>query len=81
MRRSPMSMTHGSGWRRPCARIWKCCSTTPAFARVIVRVMPADVPEAARDLRRLRDGYEARFRAADRCARRLRPASTARCCA
>lgn len=31
------------------------------FARVIVRVVPADVPEAARDLRRLRDGYEARF--------------------
>ena len=32
------------------------------FARVIVRVIPTDVPEAARDLRRLRDGYEARFR-------------------
>jgi TetR/AcrR family transcriptional regulator, cholesterol catabolism regulator len=32
-----------------------------AFARVIVRVTPADVPEAARDLRRLRDSYEARF--------------------
>jgi len=31
------------------------------FARVIVRVMPSDVPEAAGDLRRLRDGYEARF--------------------
>jgi TetR/AcrR family transcriptional regulator, cholesterol catabolism regulator len=34
-----------------------------AFARVVVRVVPADVPEAARDLERLRDGYEARFRA------------------
>jgi AcrR family transcriptional regulator len=33
-----------------------------AFARVIVRVMPAEVPEAARDLRQLRDGYEDRFR-------------------
>lgn len=33
------------------------------FARVIVRVIPTDVPEAARDLRRLRDGYEARFEA------------------
>src|SRR5262245_42357580 len=33
-----------------------------AFARVIVRVTPADVPEAARDLRQLRDGYEDRFR-------------------
>jgi AcrR family transcriptional regulator len=32
------------------------------FARVIVRVVPTDVPEAARDLKRLRDGYEARFR-------------------
>jgi hypothetical protein len=33
-----------------------------AFARGIVRVLPADVPEVARDLRRLRDAYEARFR-------------------
>jgi AcrR family transcriptional regulator len=33
-----------------------------AFARVVVRVIPSDVPEAARDLERLRDGYEARFR-------------------
>ncbi|MBX9592158.1 MAG: TetR/AcrR family transcriptional regulator [Hyphomonadaceae bacterium] len=32
------------------------------FARVIVRVIPTDVPEAAKDLRRLRHGYEARFR-------------------
>lgn len=32
------------------------------FARVIVRVIPTDVPEAARDLRRLRRGYEDRFR-------------------
>lgn len=31
------------------------------FARVIVRVTPDDVPEVARGLRRLRDGYEARF--------------------
>jgi TetR/AcrR family transcriptional regulator, cholesterol catabolism regulator len=34
-----------------------------SFARVVVRVIPADVPETARDLERLRDGYEARFRA------------------
>lgn len=33
------------------------------FARVIVRVIPADVPEVAGDLERLRDGYEQRFRA------------------
>jgi AcrR family transcriptional regulator len=32
------------------------------FARVIVRVTPADVPDAARDLRQQRDGYEDRFR-------------------
>jgi AcrR family transcriptional regulator len=32
------------------------------YARVIVRVIPGDVPEAARDLRRLREGYERRFR-------------------
>jgi AcrR family transcriptional regulator len=32
------------------------------FARVIVRVIPTDVPEVARDLRRLRHGYENRFR-------------------
>jgi len=32
------------------------------FARVIVRVVPADVPEVARDLQRLRDGYEQRLR-------------------
>ena len=30
-----------------------------SFARVVVRVVPTDVPEAARDLERLRDGYEA----------------------
>jgi AcrR family transcriptional regulator len=32
------------------------------FARVVVRVTPADVEEAAGDLQRLRDGYEERFR-------------------
>jgi AcrR family transcriptional regulator len=32
------------------------------FARVIVRVIPSDVPEAARDLARLRDAYEQYFR-------------------
>jgi AcrR family transcriptional regulator len=32
------------------------------FARVIVRVIPTDVPEASRDLRRLRQAYEDRFR-------------------
>jgi TetR/AcrR family transcriptional regulator, cholesterol catabolism regulator len=34
-----------------------------SFAGVVVRVIPGDVPEVARDLELLRDGYEARFRA------------------
>ena len=34
-----------------------------AFARVIVRVVPDDVPEAAAELRAQRDRYETRFRA------------------
>jgi AcrR family transcriptional regulator len=34
-----------------------------AFARVIVRVLPDDVPEAAAELRAQRDRYETRFRA------------------
>jgi len=33
-----------------------------AFARVIVRVVPDDVPEAAAELRALRDRYEVLFR-------------------
>jgi TetR/AcrR family transcriptional regulator, cholesterol catabolism regulator len=32
------------------------------YAQVVLRVWPKDVPEAAARLRRLRDGYEARFR-------------------
>ncbi|MCC8966257.1 TetR/AcrR family transcriptional regulator [Bradyrhizobium sp. Pear76] len=36
---------------------------TSAFARVIVRVLPDDVPEAAAELRAQRDRYEMRFRA------------------
>jgi len=34
-----------------------------AYARVIVRVLPDDVPEAATELRKHRDRYETRFRA------------------
>lgn len=33
-----------------------------AYARVIVRVLPGDVPEAAAELRKHRDRYETRFR-------------------
>lgn len=33
-----------------------------AYARVIVRVLPEDVPEVTTDLRRQRDRYERRFR-------------------
>lgn len=46
-----------------CAAHLKALLDNASFARVVVRVIPADVPEAARDLERLRDGYEARFRA------------------
>jgi len=34
-----------------------------AYARVIIRVLPEDVPEAAEELKRQRERYEARFRA------------------
>jgi AcrR family transcriptional regulator len=33
-----------------------------AYARVIVRILPSDVPEISRELTNLRDRYEARFR-------------------
>jgi TetR/AcrR family transcriptional regulator, cholesterol catabolism regulator len=33
-----------------------------AYARVIIRVLPDDVPEAARELKALRERYESRFR-------------------
>ena len=38
-------------------------SNNDGFARVIVRVTPSDVADVGPDLRRLRDSYEARFRA------------------
>ena len=34
-----------------------------AFARVVIRILPDDVPEVSADLTRLRDRYEERFRA------------------
>ena len=34
-----------------------------AYARVVIRILPDDVPEIAADLTRLRDLYEGRFRA------------------
>jgi TetR/AcrR family transcriptional regulator, cholesterol catabolism regulator len=34
-----------------------------AYARVIIRILPGDVPEIASELTKLRDRYEARFRA------------------
>jgi TetR/AcrR family transcriptional regulator, cholesterol catabolism regulator len=55
----------GEPWQRleaaACAHL-EALLDNAGFARVIVRVIPTDVPEAARDLRRLRDGYEDRFR-------------------
>ena len=56
----------GEPWPRlesAAAAHLKALLDNASFARVVVRVVPADVPEAARDLERLRDGYEARFRA------------------
>jgi len=34
-----------------------------AYARVIIRILPGDVPEISPELKKLRDRYEARFRA------------------
>jgi TetR/AcrR family transcriptional regulator, cholesterol catabolism regulator len=34
-----------------------------AYARVIIRILPGDVPEVAAELTKMRDRYEARFRA------------------
>ncbi len=34
-----------------------------AYARVIIRILPGDVPEVSPELTKLRDRYEARFRA------------------
>lgn len=56
----------GTPWERLAAAIaahLDMLLANAGFARVIVRVVPDDVPEVARDLRRLRKGYEARFRA------------------
>lgn len=46
-----------------CAAHLKALLDNTSFARVVVRVIPSDVPEAARDLEKLRDEYETRFRA------------------
>ena len=57
--------TSNEPWARleaACAAHLKALLDNASFARVVVRVIPADVPEAARDLERLRDGYETRFR-------------------
>jgi AcrR family transcriptional regulator len=55
----------GAPWERleaAAAAHLKALLDNAAFARVIARVVPSDAPEAARDLRALRHGYEARFR-------------------
>lgn len=56
----------GDPWRRLEAASRAHLETlfdNACFARVLVRVVPTDVPEVARELRRLRNGYENRFRA------------------
>ncbi len=53
-----------SGWERLAAAAEAHLSVLldrAGFARVIVRVVPDDVPEVASGLRDLRDAYEARF--------------------
>ena len=56
----------GTPWERLGAAVaahLEMLLANAGFARVIVRVVPADVPEVAHDLARLRADYEARFRA------------------
>lgn len=45
-----------------CHRHLEAVLADNGYARVVVRVVPEDVPEVAADLARLRAGYEARFR-------------------
>ncbi len=55
--------------REPWARLEKAVAAhldsildASAYARVVVRILPADAPEIAAELTELRDRYEARFR-------------------
>ena len=56
-------------WRRleaVCAAHLAALTGPDPYAKVVIRVLPADAPEVERALIHLRDGYEARFRAVTR---------------
>lgn len=55
-----------TGWNRLTAAAeahLEAILDASAYARVVIRILPDDVPEIAADLIRLRDRYEERFRA------------------
>jgi TetR/AcrR family transcriptional regulator, cholesterol catabolism regulator len=57
---------HGTAWSRLTAVVeahLEAILDASAYARVVIRILPGDVPEIAADLTRLRDRYEERFRA------------------
>jgi AcrR family transcriptional regulator len=56
----------GAPWDRLTAAVeahLEAILDASAYARVVIRILPDDVPEIAADLTRLRDRYEERFRA------------------
>lgn len=56
----------GTGWGRLTAAVeahLEAILDASAYARVVIRILPDDVPEIAADLIRLRDRYEEQFRA------------------
>lgn len=56
---------HASAWDRLNAAVeahLEAILDASAFARVVIRILPDDVPEISADLTRLRDRYEQRFR-------------------
>lgn len=59
----------GDPWQRleaVCAAHLTALIGPDPYAKVVIRVLPADAPEVERELIHLRDGYEARFRAVTR---------------
>jgi AcrR family transcriptional regulator len=55
-----------TGWSRLAAAVeahLEAILDVSAFSRVVIRILPDDVPEVSADLTRLRDRYEDRFRA------------------
>src|ERR1700730_17619089 len=55
-----------TGWSRLAAAVEahpEAILDVGAFSRVVIRILPDDVPEVSADLTRLRDRYEDRFRA------------------